>query len=230
MAMRDRAVLSNASLENERGVRSYSRAWARAPLLFRWISRKALRASNAEHGRALDVGSGPGLLLIAFAKMAPLWEVVGLDISVPMIAEARRRISDAALEDRVTVTEGSALEMPFDDESFDVVVMTNALHNVGDVRGLLSEIERVLAPGGVFIAQAYVRDPIWPVRALAWLNSFVFRLVRSPLEGMHWVVRSSFTVKEVRAAVEKRPAIAGCVRRRFGMLMLIELRKTVGAV
>ncbi|WP_437766798.1 class I SAM-dependent methyltransferase [Sorangium sp. So ce281] len=93
----------------------------------------------------LEVGCGTGLLLArigAFARAAR-----GVDLSPGMLERARERGLD--------VVEGSATDLPFADESFDVACSFKVLAHVEDVRRALSEMARVVRPGGHVIAEFY---------------------------------------------------------------------------
>ncbi len=105
----------------------------------------------------LDVGCGHGLMLIGAAKRAVSGRAVGVDVwreydqadnkaAVPL---ANARIEDVA--GRVDVRDGDARELPFEDESFDVVVSSLAIHNIDEKREreqAIREMVRVLKPGG----------------------------------------------------------------------------------
>lgn len=95
--------------------------------------------------RVLDVGSGPGFLADAIAETTgPTGEVVGVDISEQMVERAASR------NNRVWVTYqcADASALPFDQDSFDVVVSTQVAEYVPDVAAFCSEVFRVLRPGG----------------------------------------------------------------------------------
>jgi ubiquinone/menaquinone biosynthesis C-methylase UbiE len=93
----------------------------------------------------LEVGCGTGLLLrhlAAFARSAR-----GVDLSPGMLERARAR--------GLSVVEASATELPFPDASFDVVCAFKVLAHVRDVRRALTEMARVVRPGGHVIAELY---------------------------------------------------------------------------
>jgi SAM-dependent methyltransferase len=90
--------------------------------------------------RVLDVATGPGYVAGAAARRNA--EVVGIDFSVPMLAEARRR------EPAVDFREGDAEALPFPDASFDAVVMSFGLLHLACPDEALAEAYRVLHPGG----------------------------------------------------------------------------------
>jgi ubiquinone/menaquinone biosynthesis C-methylase UbiE len=102
-----------------------------------------LDAVEAGRGvRLLDVACGPGYVAATAAKRGV--EVVGLDFSAPMVAEAKRR--HPAVEFR----EGDAETLPFPEKSFDAVVMNFGILHLGRPDLALHEACRVLRPGGKF--------------------------------------------------------------------------------
>jgi SAM-dependent methyltransferase len=97
----------------------------------------------------LDVGCGIGGPARALASRLGC-PVTGLDLTPDFCACARELNYLLGLEDLVEIVEGSALDMPFEDESFDAVVTQHAAMNIEDKAGLYLEIARVLERGGRF--------------------------------------------------------------------------------
>lgn len=95
--------------------------------------------------RVVDVGCGTGFLLLGAARRAS--QVVGVDVTPAMLAEAKRRVDEAGLTN-VTLREATAEALPFADLRFDVALTRLTLHHLGDPGRVLSEIHRVLRPGG----------------------------------------------------------------------------------
>ncbi len=95
----------------------------------------------------LDVGCGGGLLAERFASVG--CKVTGVDRSLPTLAAAREHARSAGLP--VAYQEGDAQALPFTAAQFDVVCCCDVLEHVDDVDLVISEIARVLKPGGVFI-------------------------------------------------------------------------------
>jgi demethylmenaquinone methyltransferase/2-methoxy-6-polyprenyl-1,4-benzoquinol methylase len=123
--------------------------------------------------RALDLATGTGD--IAFALAARGARVVGLDITPRMIEIARAK-RDAATTDartgRLHLLVGDMMALPFPDKSFDVVTTGYGLRNVPDLRAAVSEIGRVLKPGGRALSLDFNRPKNAAVRAvyLAYLS------------------------------------------------------------
>lgn len=121
--------------------------WNRQSL--RWM----IEAARAQpHHRLLDVATGAGFTAFGFAPHVR--QVVGLDVSPGMLAQARAKgIANALFE------EGSAEAIPFPDESFDLVTCRIAPHHFDSVPAFLREAHRVLVRGGrLLVADTTVPD------------------------------------------------------------------------
>jgi SAM-dependent methyltransferase len=100
----------------------------------------ALAAVEPPPARALDLGTGTGAAVLAIAGRWPDAQVVGVDISRKMVEEAKRKLPhDLRLRVRLEVAD--AARLPFDDGSFDLVVLANMIP-------FFDEIARVLGANG----------------------------------------------------------------------------------
>jgi len=119
-----------------------------------WRRRAARETGLTRGGSALDVACGSGKLTAELARLAgPAGRVVGLDFSAQMLERARR--DHPAIE----FIEGDALSLPFDNSTFDASTIAFGLRNLADpVRGL-SEMARVIQPGGRAVVLEFVRPP-----------------------------------------------------------------------
>ena len=93
--------------------------------------------------RVLDVGCGKGFLLYEMKQILDGLDARGLDISEYALRHAKEEIKPC-------LTLGKAQELPYDDDSFDLVVSITTLHNlhIHDLEKAVQEIERVKKPGG----------------------------------------------------------------------------------
>lgn len=98
----------------------------------------------------LELACGTGQFSFPLASYVHQWEAT--DFSANMIAEARKRSKPSYLHFSVQ----DATNLPYAPDSFDAVVIANALHIMPDPDKALSEIRRVLKPGGLLIAPTFV--------------------------------------------------------------------------
>lgn len=94
----------------------------------------------------LDLGCGNGNILNALFDKKIECKLSGVDLSSEMIKESRRR-----LDKTITLKEGDAEEIPWDDHTFDCVLCSMSFHHYIRPEQVLSEIKRVLKPNGLFI-------------------------------------------------------------------------------
>jgi demethylmenaquinone methyltransferase / 2-methoxy-6-polyprenyl-1,4-benzoquinol methylase len=114
-----------------------------AGLHHRWRARAADLAQLARGGRALDVATGTGDLAIELTRrVGPEGTVIGSDFSEAMLDLARRKSSEVRFE------WGNALELPYEDGSFDAVTVGFGARNFSDLRVGLREMARVTRVGG----------------------------------------------------------------------------------
>ncbi len=172
--------------------------------------RHAIAAVNREPGReVLEVGVGTGLALPAYA---PEKRVTGIDLSAEMLAKARARVAERGLANIVALREMDAEAMEFPSGSFDLAVAMFVASVVPHPRQLLSEMRRVVRPGGVLLFCNHFaarRGPRWwaeralapASKALGWHPDFalealldgsdqaVARATRQPPFGLFTLLR-----------------------------------------
>jgi ubiquinone/menaquinone biosynthesis C-methylase UbiE len=103
---------------------------------------------EAIRGSVLDVACGPGILSAAIAKAAR--DVVAFDLTPQMLKKAAQRCARAGVHN-VTFREGNATALPFANGAFDAVVTRLSVHHFDRPSRVMSEIFRVLRPGGSFV-------------------------------------------------------------------------------
>lgn len=112
-----------------------------------------LTSRGFRKGRIIDVGCGFGGTAIVLAKNFPESEVLGIDLSEPLLSLANQTARAVNLEKRLKFEIGDAERIPYGNDSFNVVLNINMVHLVENPIQMLNEIERVLSPEGfLFIA------------------------------------------------------------------------------
>ena len=102
--------------------------------------------------RVLDVAGGTGDIAMRIVRASGTGTTVELcDISPEMVAVGRRRVADAKLDDRISLTVGNAETLPYADKSFDAYTIAFGIRNVTHIDNALKEAYRVLKPGGRFM-------------------------------------------------------------------------------
>ncbi|WP_051399501.1 class I SAM-dependent methyltransferase [Haloechinothrix halophila] len=121
-------------------------------------------ACSQARGDVLEVAVGTGRNL---GYYPPGVRLTGIDLSPRMLALARTRAD--GMEPPVSLLEGDAQAMPLADDSFDTVICTLGLSSIPDDRAAITEMHRVLRPGGHLVLLGHVASPHRPVRAVQHL-------------------------------------------------------------
>jgi ubiquinone/menaquinone biosynthesis C-methylase UbiE len=118
--------------------------------------------------RILDCGCGPGSITVGLAQWAPDGQTVGIDLGAEQLDGARALARDLGVVN-VTFRQGSIFDLPFDDDSFDVVFAQTVLYHIPDTEKALAEMKRVLRPGGLVALRDAITASIivWPEDPLA---------------------------------------------------------------
>jgi phosphatidylethanolamine/phosphatidyl-N-methylethanolamine N-methyltransferase len=178
--------------------------------------RKLARAASACGRSILEIGVGTGLVLRHYPESV---EVVGVDLSEPMLGKAVEKVSRERLGHVVGVAAMDACRLGFADGRFDAVTLPFVITLVPDPEGALDEAARVLRPGGEIVIASKLGDEeglvakieaaVAPVvRQIGW--SSAFRLSRITA----WAERAGFAVVEVSPAFPN------------GFFRVVRLRKT----
>jgi demethylmenaquinone methyltransferase / 2-methoxy-6-polyprenyl-1,4-benzoquinol methylase len=119
--------------------------------------REVVRAVGARRGQAvLDLAAGTGTSAKPLQKNGAT--VVAADFSLGMLAEGRRRFPTLAL------VAADAMQLPFADDAFDALTISFGLRNIAEVGAALTEMRRVVRPGGRLVVCEFSRAPMRALR------------------------------------------------------------------
>lgn len=155
--------------------------------------------------RILDLGCGPGVSAIQMSRAGAGDRVLGVDLSWPMLKRARRHVDGAGLHDEVPLARASVFDLPFRDGSIDACTGHSFLYLLSDRARALSEMKRVLRPGGAVVLLEPAAGPALP-RLARHLPTPSFALTMS-----FWVLASSAAGRFTPALLETTLARAGFV-------------------
>ena len=113
----------------------------------RWRRAMVDHIVPAGPARVLDVASGTAGVALQLALRSSA-DVVGVDLTLGMLAQGHRNVAQAGLSKRVQLVAGRAEQLPFPDASFDALTFTYLLRYVDDPEATLRELARVVKPGG----------------------------------------------------------------------------------
>ena len=169
----------------------------------------------------LDLGAGTGTLAIWLKQRCPEATVTGLDADPEVLARARSKAADAGCE--IVFVEGFSTELPFEADSFDIVLSSLFFHHLMPAakRSTLAEVRRVLKPGG----RLHVADwgkPGDPLMAALSLSIRAFDGFEVTAENLRGALPSLFGQAGLQDAQERRR-----LRTTLGTLALYSARKPV---
>ena len=132
-----------------------------------WRRRLVGAASRAKPGAILDLATGSGDVALALGRAISGAHVTGMDFCLPMLAQAEKKKAAAGdtAYPNVRFEPGDGLSLPLPDKTFDVVTIAFGLRNMADRHRSLTEMHRVLRPGGRLLVLEF-SQPKPPFRAL----------------------------------------------------------------
>ena len=116
----------------------------------KWRNKVVKIVGNKQPENILDIATGTGDLAINLAATNAK-EIIGLDISNGMLEVGRKKITSKKLENIISLVIGDSENLPFEDNTFDAITVAFGVRNFENLEKGLTEINRVLKPGGTFV-------------------------------------------------------------------------------
>jgi len=117
----------------------------------KWRKKVIDKITSRKPASYLDIATGTGDLALQFAARLPETKIVGLDLSEGMLSVARNKVIDTPLASQIDFIKGDSEALPFEDNSFEAITVSFGIRNFQNLEKGLSEILRVLTPGGIFM-------------------------------------------------------------------------------
>ena len=131
-----------------------------------WRRKVAKAVAKSAPKTILDLATGTADLAITMAKHNPQAHIIGLDISEKMLEIGKSKIKKQNLENQIELRFGDAANLPFEDDTFDVVTVAFGVRNFEDLGRGLSEIHRVLKPNGEVVILEFSMPEKFPIKQL----------------------------------------------------------------
>jgi demethylmenaquinone methyltransferase/2-methoxy-6-polyprenyl-1,4-benzoquinol methylase len=139
----------------------------------RWKKLTASLVPMVAQGIALDVGSGTAdLALMVEPRMGTNGRVIASDLNHAMLAVGRKKVERQGRAQKIACLQANAEQLGFTDNTFDAVTTGFCMRNVGNLPQAVSEIRRVMKPGGRFLCLEFSRPVFGWLRALYDWYSF----------------------------------------------------------
>ena len=159
---------------------------------------QAALVSIREGTRVLDAGCGVGGSSRYLAHTYGC-QIEAIDLTAEFVETAARLNKLCGVDDKISVRQGSVTDLPYEDQSFDLVWCQNVTMNVEDKAGMFAEAYRVLVPGGHYTfshaAQGPAGEPFYP---LPWAREPSYSYLGTPEEVLGWLEDARFRVIENR--------------------------------
>ncbi len=158
--------------------------------------------------QVLDAGIGTGALSLALLEEVrrPVM-LAGVDLSARMLDEAGAKLSARGCV--AALTQGSICSLPYEDDTFDLVMSAHVLEHLPDPVAALGELKRVLRPGGLLMASITRRSRLGAYVQWKWHTHQI-----SPLEGKRWFRSSGLQ------AIRVLPFRKGTLNRRASIVYI----------
>lgn len=129
---------------------------------FWWRQRLVRAVHDARPKAVLDLATGSGDVAFALADGLPAGvQITGMDFCEPMLEEAVKKRANSARWASIAFRPGDGLALPLPDRSFDAVTISFGLRNMADRHKSLSEMRRVLRPGGRLFVLEFSQPYFW---------------------------------------------------------------------
>lgn len=119
----------------------------------------------------LDIATGTGDLAISIAEKNKTAKVIGFDLSEGMLSYGRKKITKKGLDSNIKMIQGDAENMPFEDNTFDVVTVSFGVRNFENLEKGLIDIYRVLKPNGKLVILEFSTPEKFPMKQLYAFHS-----------------------------------------------------------
>jgi demethylmenaquinone methyltransferase / 2-methoxy-6-polyprenyl-1,4-benzoquinol methylase len=148
-----------------------------------WRKKLVRLLVNRKPRTVLDVATGTGDLAIAISSLMPQ-KIVGIDISEKMLEIGRQKISERGLSQIILLQHADAEKIPFSNNSFEAITVAFGVRNYENLELGLTEMKRVLRPGGVMLILEFSHPESFPMKQLyAFYSRYIIPILGRWISG-----------------------------------------------
>ncbi len=191
----------------------------------RWRHEMVGHVVTTHPATVLDVATGPAGVALELADRSEA-RIVGIDLSEDMLGRGRRNVATAGRDDRIALVLGQGERLPFPDATFDALTFTYLLRYVADPAATITELARVLRPGGAMASLEFAipPSPFW--RAWWWIYTrAALPLAGAVLGGRAWFDVGRFLGPSITAHYRRFPVAATVAAWEAARLTDVGLRR-----
>lgn len=149
------------------------------------------------HLEVIDLGCGPGEILIRLARLRPNWQLLGVDGSAAMLDAGMDAIAESGRESQITLLQALLGDETLPEASAGLVISNSLLHHLRDPAALWRELRRLGAPGAAVFVQD-LRRPTDAAEALALVETYAGAEPEVLQQDFFASLLAAYTVEEVR--------------------------------
>ncbi len=192
-----------------------------------WWRRLLIKAVAKHQPKdVLDLATGSGDVAFALGRGLPAGTpIVGMDFCRPMLDEAEKKQPEMKRAEHITFSEGDGLNLPCEDETFDAATISFGLRNMADRHRCLSELSRVLRPGG----HLWVLEFSQPRQ---WMRPFYYFYLRNILPFIASVVTGDKSAYDyLCGSIEQFPTHQGIAQEmKVAGFEVVEIQRLTGGI
>ncbi len=190
----------------------------------KWRKKVVDLVSKTNPKKILDVATGTGDLAINLSKTGAS-EIIGLDISAGMLNVGRHKITAKKLDDIIHMVQGDSESLPYEKNYFDAITVAFGVRNFENLEKGLSEIFRVLKPGGIFV----ILETSIPTKTPYKQSYKFYSKTVLPLVGKLFSKdKSAYSYLSESAAAFPYGEVLNNILRKIGFIEVIDNPQTFG--
>lgn len=136
-----------------------------------WRKKALSMIKDRTNNLVLDIATGTGDLAIEANKILQVDKIIGVDISEGMLSVGKEKIKKLGLTDKIELQMGDSEKLLFNDNTFDTVIVSFGVRNFENLLKGLTDMCRVLKPGGTCLVVEFSKPASFPFKQFYWFYS-----------------------------------------------------------